>query len=78
MWIDELQVGGASMARLLGVTNVPDDRTPHDERLYAHDLHDERLHPHHPGDPLKWALAGRWGGVRRGGVAGRRCALCLP
>ncbi|MFB9471220.1 ABC transporter ATP-binding protein [Nonomuraea salmonea] len=28
MWIDELQVGGASMARLLGVTNVPDDRTP--------------------------------------------------
>ncbi|MET8867269.1 ABC transporter ATP-binding protein [Nonomuraea sp. NPDC004580] len=28
MWIDELQVGGASMARLLGVANVPDDRTP--------------------------------------------------
>ncbi|MBE1587588.1 ABC transporter ATP-binding protein [Nonomuraea angiospora] len=26
MWIDELQVGGASMARLLGVANVPDDR----------------------------------------------------
>ncbi|MEV0229923.1 ABC transporter ATP-binding protein [Nonomuraea sp. NPDC050786] len=25
-WIDELQVGGASMARLLGVSNVPDDR----------------------------------------------------
>jgi ABC-type multidrug transport system fused ATPase/permease subunit len=25
-WVDELQVGGASMARLLGVANVPDDR----------------------------------------------------
>ncbi|MGC5014682.1 ABC transporter ATP-binding protein [Streptosporangium sp. DT93] len=28
MWIDELQVGGASMARLLGVSEVPDDREP--------------------------------------------------
>ncbi|MEU1723987.1 ABC transporter ATP-binding protein [Nonomuraea sp. NPDC005692] len=28
MWIDELQVGGAAMARLLGVANVPDDREP--------------------------------------------------
>ncbi|MFG1700785.1 ABC transporter ATP-binding protein [Nonomuraea sp. NPDC049309] len=28
MWIDELQVGGASMARLLGVSNVPHDRHP--------------------------------------------------
>ncbi|MFC4532527.1 ABC transporter ATP-binding protein [Sphaerisporangium dianthi] len=27
-WVDELQVGGASMARLLGVANVPDDRVP--------------------------------------------------
>ncbi|WP_214109029.1 ABC transporter ATP-binding protein [Acrocarpospora catenulata] len=27
-WVDELQVGGASMARLLGVANVPDDRDP--------------------------------------------------
>jgi ABC-type multidrug transport system fused ATPase/permease subunit len=27
-WIDELQVGGASMARLLGVANVPEDRAP--------------------------------------------------
>ncbi|WP_061299838.1 ABC transporter ATP-binding protein [Herbidospora cretacea] len=27
-WIDELQVGSASMARLLGVANVPDDRVP--------------------------------------------------
>ncbi|MGH3384807.1 MAG: ABC transporter ATP-binding protein [Nocardioidaceae bacterium] len=28
MWMDELQVGGASLARLLGVAQVPDDRTP--------------------------------------------------
>lgn len=28
MWIDELQVGGAAMARLLGVANVSDDREP--------------------------------------------------
>ncbi|WP_327089511.1 ABC transporter ATP-binding protein/permease [Nonomuraea sp. NBC_01738] len=28
MWIDELQVGGAAMSRLLGVSNVPDDRMP--------------------------------------------------
>jgi ABC-type multidrug transport system fused ATPase/permease subunit len=27
-WMDELQVGGASLARLLGITDVPDDRTP--------------------------------------------------
>jgi len=27
-WLDELQVGGASLARLLGVAQVPDDRTP--------------------------------------------------
>ncbi|MEV4289070.1 ABC transporter ATP-binding protein [Nonomuraea bangladeshensis] len=32
MWIDELQVGGAAMARLLGVANVPDDREPAAER----------------------------------------------
>ncbi|MDA0634184.1 ABC transporter ATP-binding protein [Nonomuraea sp. MCN248] len=40
MWVDELQVGGASMARLLGVANVPEDREPAggrpaDERLSA-------------------------------------------
>ncbi|MEV0823342.1 ABC transporter ATP-binding protein [Nonomuraea rubra] len=28
MWVDELQVGAASMARLLGVANVSDDRAP--------------------------------------------------
>ncbi|MFD8559959.1 ABC transporter ATP-binding protein [Streptosporangium canum] len=43
MWIDELQVGGASMARLLGVAEVPDDReagsgTPEGERLRAADV----------------------------------------
>ncbi|MET8157405.1 ABC transporter ATP-binding protein [Sphaerisporangium sp. NPDC005289] len=42
-WVDELQVGGASMARLLGVANVPDDRSagaarPEGERLAAEDV----------------------------------------
>ncbi|MBB5774680.1 ABC transporter ATP-binding protein [Nonomuraea jabiensis] len=42
-WIDELQVGGASMARLLGVANVPDDRAagssrPSGELLEASDV----------------------------------------
>ncbi|MEQ4716832.1 ABC transporter ATP-binding protein [Nonomuraea sp. B19D2] len=42
-WIDELQVGGASMARLLGVSNVPDDRVagssrPSEELLEAADV----------------------------------------
>jgi len=27
-WLDELQVGGASLARILGVSEVPDDRAP--------------------------------------------------
>jgi ABC-type multidrug transport system fused ATPase/permease subunit len=30
--LDELQVGSASLARLLGVAHVPDDRTPSDQR----------------------------------------------
>ncbi|MBF8192843.1 ABC transporter ATP-binding protein [Nonomuraea sp. K274] len=43
MWIDELQVGGAAMARLLGVANVPDDRAtsssqPSGELLEADDV----------------------------------------
>jgi len=43
MWIDELQVGGASMARLLGVAEVPDDReatsaTPEGSELRADDV----------------------------------------
>jgi ABC-type multidrug transport system fused ATPase/permease subunit len=42
-WLDELQVGGAALARLLGVSRVPDDReptgrTPMDERLAARDV----------------------------------------
>ncbi|MFJ2028912.1 ABC transporter ATP-binding protein [Streptosporangium sp. NPDC087985] len=43
MWVDELQVGGASMARLLGVAEVPDDReagsaVPEGEELRAADV----------------------------------------
>ena len=42
-WLDELQVGGASLARLLGVSKVPDDRlasgaTAADERIEARDV----------------------------------------
>lgn len=42
-WLDEVQVGGASLARLIGVTQVPDDRVPGerepaDTRLAARDV----------------------------------------
>jgi ABC-type multidrug transport system fused ATPase/permease subunit len=37
-WVDELQVGGASMARLLGVANVPDDRTVGDAQPDGEEL----------------------------------------
>ncbi|MCT9932642.1 ABC transporter ATP-binding protein/permease [Planotetraspora sp. A-T 1434] len=37
-WVDELQVGGASMARLLGVANVPEDRVTGDARPEGEDL----------------------------------------
>jgi ABC-type multidrug transport system fused ATPase/permease subunit len=42
-WLDELQVGASSMARLVGVTEVPDDRAatdrqPVDEQLQAEDV----------------------------------------
>lgn len=42
-WLDELQVGGASMARLLGVAQLPDDRSasavrPRGDRLTARDV----------------------------------------
>jgi ABC-type multidrug transport system fused ATPase/permease subunit len=42
-WLDELQVGAVSLARVLGVAQVPDDRTPGtdrptDERLTAQDV----------------------------------------
>ena len=43
-WLDELQVGASSLARLIGVADVPDDRTatgeqPHGEELSAQDVH---------------------------------------
>jgi ABC-type multidrug transport system fused ATPase/permease subunit len=42
-WLDELQVGGTSLARLIGVSHVPPDRVatgahPDDDRLVAHDV----------------------------------------
>ncbi|TDB93313.1 ABC transporter ATP-binding protein [Actinomadura sp. 7K534] len=42
-WLDELQLGGASLARLLGVGNIPPDRSPNGrrpsgERLTARDV----------------------------------------
>lgn len=43
-WLDELQIGLSSLARLVGVGHVPDDRTPtgaepSHERLRADDVH---------------------------------------
>ncbi len=42
-WLDEVQVGGASFARLVGIADVPGDRTatgeqPKDDWLRAHDV----------------------------------------
>jgi ABC-type multidrug transport system fused ATPase/permease subunit len=42
-WLDELQIGQASLARLLGIANVPDDRTvgarkPVDEHILASEV----------------------------------------
>ncbi|MFD0900752.1 ABC transporter ATP-binding protein [Actinomadura sediminis] len=42
-WLDELQLGGASLARVLGVADVPPDRVPHGrepggERITARDV----------------------------------------
>ncbi len=42
-WLDEVQVGGASFARLVGVADVPSDRVasgfePDGDRLRAHDI----------------------------------------
>ena len=42
-WLDEVQVGGASFARLVGIADVPPDRTasgeePEDDWLRAHDV----------------------------------------
>lgn len=52
-WLDELQIGTASFARLLGVREVADDRTPSGEvpdgeRLRADDVHFSYL----PGRPV--------------------------
>ncbi|MGH3049590.1 MAG: ABC transporter transmembrane domain-containing protein, partial [Gaiellaceae bacterium] len=43
-WLDEIQVGMTSFARLVGIAHVPSDRTatdeqPEHERLAAHDVH---------------------------------------
>jgi len=43
-WLDEIQVGMTSFARLVGIAHVPPDRTatdeqPEHERLAAHDVH---------------------------------------
>ncbi|MEV0587447.1 ABC transporter ATP-binding protein [Nonomuraea sp. NPDC050310] len=43
MWIDELQVGGAAMSRLLGVATVRDDRVPGDERPAGEELAAEHV-----------------------------------
>ncbi|HKG52204.1 MAG TPA: ABC transporter ATP-binding protein [Actinomycetales bacterium] len=42
-WLDEVQIGATSFARIVGVGDVPDDRTatgavPADERMAAHDV----------------------------------------
>jgi ABC-type multidrug transport system fused ATPase/permease subunit len=37
-WLDELQVGAASLARVLGVANVPDDRVVSGDRPNGEDL----------------------------------------
>jgi ABC-type multidrug transport system fused ATPase/permease subunit len=37
-WLDELQVGGASLARILGVAHVPDDRVPVPEKPVGRQL----------------------------------------
>lgn len=48
-WLDELQVGAASMARLLGVAQLPDDRSashvrPAGERVEVADVHFSYVH----------------------------------
>jgi ABC-type multidrug transport system fused ATPase/permease subunit len=40
-WLDEIQVGSASLARLLGVSQVPDDRVPTGARPAGEDLRAE-------------------------------------
>src|SRR5439155_15645980 len=38
MWVDELQLGGASLSRLLGAGEVPDDRVESGEEPRGEDL----------------------------------------
>jgi ABC-type multidrug transport system fused ATPase/permease subunit len=42
-WLDELQVGGASLARLLGVAQVPDDRAPSGRLPGSRDIEAEEV-----------------------------------
>ncbi len=42
-WLDELQVGSSSLARILGVGNVPDDRTPSGAAPDHEDIDAERV-----------------------------------
>ncbi|MEU8343098.1 ABC transporter ATP-binding protein [Spirillospora sp. NPDC048832] len=46
-WLDELQLGGASLARLLGVGNVPPDREPGDARPAGDRLAARRVRYHY-------------------------------
>ena len=44
MWLDEIQVGATSLARVIGIADVPPDRTasgetPYDDRLAVTDVH---------------------------------------
>ena len=38
-WLDEIQVGAASLARIIGISEVPDDRTPSSRLPVGRDLH---------------------------------------
>jgi ABC-type multidrug transport system fused ATPase/permease subunit len=42
-WLDEIQVGATSFARLVGVARVPPDRTPTDDRPEGDDLRAEEV-----------------------------------
>jgi ABC-type multidrug transport system fused ATPase/permease subunit len=42
-WLDEIQVGATSFARLVGVARVPPDRTPTDDRPGGDDLRAEEV-----------------------------------
>lgn len=82
-WLDELQLGGASLARVLGVGDVPPDRvpdgrTPGGERLTARDVRyayrDGRDVLHGVGLELRPGSGSRWSG--RAAPGSRRWAGC--